>query len=359
MNDHEEPASVAQRRGRYRADTEQSAVRFSRQPIVTPAGVPWAAVLVFIVIAFALAWAVSLPIWLQGGPDAPNLPVLIALIGMVMMYTPAIATLVVVFAMKSPPRERLRFLGMWPLRPARRVVWFSVLAIFAPTVVVMLIALVSSALGLVRLDFVHFSGFEALLAEQLGGLDTSATPLMPLPPTGLLVAMQIALIPLGALVNSIFAFGEEIGWRGWLLPTLRPLGYWPALVLSGVIWGLWHSPLILLGYNFGYTDWRGVALMTGGCIAWGVLLGWARLRSGSVWPAVIGHGSLNAAAGLVVLFAAAGAEVDMGVVGPLGFVAWGVIAVIVVIIALLGQLRQEPALAARVPRRGHGEIGES
>jgi hypothetical protein len=70
-----------------------------------------------------------------------------------------------------------------------------------------------------------------------------------------------------------------------------------------------------------------------------------------VWPAVVGHGALNAAAGLVVLLSAAGADVDMGVVGPLGFVAWAVIAVIVVVLVLLGQFRREPELAPRRARR--------
>ncbi|XPP26393.1 MAG: CPBP family intramembrane glutamic endopeptidase [Leucobacter sp.] len=313
-----------------------------------PSAVPWGAVAVYIAVSFALAWAVSLPIWLSGGPDSPMLPAGLALTGIAMMFTPAVATAVVVFALRVPRGERLRFLGMWPLRPAKRVVWFTVGAIFLPPVLVAVIALVSAALGLVRLDLVGFSGFEATLALQAAGLEPALIEAMP--PAGLLVAIQLASIPLGALINSVFAFGEEIGWRGWLLPALRPLGTWPALLISGVIWGLWHSPLILLGYNFGYTDWRGVALMTGGCIAWGVLFGWTRLRTGSVWPAVFGHGALNAAAGLVVLLSAAGAEVDMGVVGPLGLVAWGVIAVVTVVLVLCGQFRRQPGLAERASR---------
>ncbi|WP_244302974.1 CPBP family intramembrane glutamic endopeptidase [Leucobacter coleopterorum] len=102
------------------------------------------------------------------------------------------------------------------------------------------------------------------------------------------------------------------------MPALRPLGVWPSLILSGAIWGLWHSPLILLGYNFNLTDLRGVALMTAGCIAWGVLLGWSRLRTGSVWPAVFAHGALNASAGLFMLLAAAGEPLDPALASPLG-----------------------------------------
>lgn len=154
---------------------------------------------------------------------------------------------------------------------------------------------------------------------------------------------QLAALPVGALFNSIFAFGEEIGWRGWLVPALRPLGTWPALLLTGVIWGIWHSPVILLGYNFGRTDITGVLFMIGGCVAWGILLGWVRLRSASVWPAVIAHGSLNAAGGLVVLFAAA--QPDLALAGPLGVAAWIVLALVVLVLQLTGQFRRQPELA--------------
>lgn len=323
-----------------------------------PVRVPWAAVAVFVVIAFALAWLAALPLWLTGGPNSPLLP-LISVVGAAMMFTPAIATLVVVFVMKTPRAERLRFLGMSPLRPAKRVVWFTVAAVFVPPVLVLAITLLSGALGLVELDLIEFSGFAALIDAQVVQLATlDPTIAETLPPISVLVIAQLVAIPVGALINSVFAFGEELGWRGWLLPALLPLGTWPALLISGVIWGLWHSPLILLGYNFGLLDWRGVALMVGGCVAWGVLFGWSRLRTGSVWPAVVGHGALNAAAGLITVFAASGAEVNTGVVGPLGMVAWSLITVLVIVLVLTGQFRAQPELAprrarpARLPREG-------
>lgn len=312
--------------------------------------VPWAAVAVFVVLSFGLAWAVSLPIWLTGGPESPQLGALLTVVGMVMMYTPAAATLVVVLMLKVPRWERLRFLGMWPLRPAKRVVWFVVAAIFVPPVIVAAGVFLSAAFGLTSLDLFGFSGYAAMIDAQLAALDPALRQdAGELPPMGLLVTIQLLSIPVGSLINSVFAFGEEIGWRGWLLPALLPLGTWPALVISGVIWGLWHSPLILLGYNFGFIDWRGVALMVGGCVAWGALLGWARLRSGSVWPAVVGHGALNAAAGLGLLLVASGAEMQMWLVGPLGVVVWAVIAVVVLVLVLTGQFREQPELApARV-----------
>jgi membrane protease YdiL (CAAX protease family) len=298
----------------------------------TPRSVPWIAVIAYTVLACGLAWLVSLPLWLGDGLAEPVTGVLLP----IMMFTPAVAALVITFVLRVPAKgERVRFLGLWPLRPAKRVVWLLVLAWLAPPVLVALSMLVAAALGFVQLDLA-FSGFaaqlEALLPEGV-----------PLPPIGVLVAAQLAMIPVGALINAIPAFGEELGWRGWLLPALRPLGTWPALLLSGAIWGFWHSPVILLGYNFGRTDITGVLFMIGGCVAWGVLLGWLRLRSASVWPAVIAHGSLNAAGGMIVIFAAT--QPDLALAGPLGVAAWIVIAVVVVVLALTGQFRQQPELA--------------
>lgn len=311
----------------------------TQRPIPTttsaPQRVAWPAVAVFVVTAMVLAWLVALPLWLSGaGLSSPWA----ALILPAMMLTPTLAMLVVVFGLRVPRTQRLRFLGMWPLRPAKRVVWMMILGLFGPMVVVALTTFLAAALGWVRLDLVGFSGF----AEQLA----AAAPGVALPPVGVLVAVQLVMVPVGAIINSILAAGEELGWRGWLVPALRPLGTWPALLLSGAVWGLWHSPIILLGYNFGRPDVAGVLLMTGGCIAWGVLLGWLRLRSASVWPAVLAHGSLNSVAGLVVLLHAAGSTPDLALVGPLGVASWIVIAAIVAVLAATGQLRRQPTLAA-------------
>lgn len=296
-----------------------------------PTRVPWPAVAVFIAVSFGLAWLVALPLWLDGGLANPWATVVLT----AMMFTPALATVVVVFLFSTPPTGRLRFLGMWPLRPTGRFLTTMAIALVAPILVVAATVVAAGAVGVIRLDLVGFSGF----AEAL---QSSLPPGTPLPPAALLVAVQLAMVPVGALLNLIPAAGEEIGWRGWLLTALRPLGTWPALFITGALWGLWHAPVILLGYNFGRPDIGGLALMVGGCIAWGILLGWLRLRSASVWPAALAHGSLNAVGGLVFLLIAAGETVDMGIVGPLGVVAWGVLAVVIGVLAATGQFRRQP-----------------
>lgn len=295
----------------------------------------------FIVLALGLAWLIALPLWSDGGLASPLFGILVP----IMMFTPTIAAIVVMLVLRPVPKgQRLRFLGLWPLRPAKRVVWMTVIGLFSPFVLVVATVFVAALCGWVQLDLVHFSGFAQTLAASI----PAGTPV---PPAGLVILSQLVLIPVAAItVNAFVAFGEELGWRGFLVPALRPLGTWPALLISGAIWGLWHAPVILLGYNFNRYDITGVLLMTAGCIVWGVLLGWLRLRSASVWPAVFAHGMMNACAALVTVVYAAGTTFDMALAGPLGVAGWIVCAAVTVVLALTGQFRRQPELAGAPAR---------
>lgn len=86
-----------------------------------------------------------------------------------------------------------------------------------------------------------------------------------------------------------------------------PLGARRAFVLTGAIWGVWHWPVIAMGHNWGLdypgVPWLGMLAMVWFTFLIGTFLGWATLRSGSVWPAVIGHGAINGIAGIAMLFA--------------------------------------------------------
>jgi membrane protease YdiL (CAAX protease family) len=305
--------------------------------------VHWASVAVFAVVSCGLAWLVAWPLWARGeGMADPLLP----LVATAMMLTPAVATLAALVVDRRtrgrrPARDILRGLGMWPLRPARRTIGMSVVMVFAMPLIVAIGLGITGLAGLAVLDPVGFSGFAEALAGEL-------PPGTPMPPVVLVVALQLAMIPVGAVVNAPFAFGEEVGWRGWLLPALRPLGVWPALIVSGAFWGFWHTPLILLGYNFGLTDVTGVLLMVLSCTLFGVLLGWTRLRTGSVWPAVFGHGAFNASAGLGALLVAAGSPVPPAwLSGPLGLISCAVFAGVVAVLVAAGQFRRS-RLSARL-----------
>ena len=111
------------------------------------------------------------------------------------------------------------------------------------------------------------------------------------------------------LLNLIPCFGEEWGWRGYLLPKIaRRMGFLPAVLLTGLIWGLWHAPIIVAGHNYGMQypgyPWAGIAAMCAFCIVASALLSYITLKARSCWPAVLAHGAVNGTASVGVLFLA-------------------------------------------------------
>lgn len=114
------------------------------------------------------------------------------------------------------------------------------------------------------------------------------------------ILIGLAFIVLSPLVLPVhlFALGEEIGWRGYLLPILLKLtSPRKAVLLHGLLWGLAHAPLIYFGFNYGSDYWgaplTGILMMTLVCVALGVWLAYVAIQSESILPAVISHGASN------------------------------------------------------------------
>jgi membrane protease YdiL (CAAX protease family) len=103
------------------------------------------------------------------------------------------------------------------------------------------------------------------------------------------------VLTVGSLLS---ATGEEIGWRGLLVPLLnRRYGFGTAVLVSGLIWAGWHYPLMLtVRYSVNGTPaWYALIVFTLGVVGFSVFLGWLRLRSNSLWPAALAHASFNLA----------------------------------------------------------------
>jgi CAAX protease family protein len=105
----------------------------------------------------------------------------------------------------------------------------------------------------------------------------------------------VAFLVLGSLQSLLSATGEELGWRGFLVPTLaRTTSFGRTALVSGAIWTAWHVPLIAFAdYNVGTPTWYAVLCFTVMVVSLSVPMAWLRLRSGSVWPAAILHASHN------------------------------------------------------------------
>ena len=91
------------------------------------------------------------------------------------------------------------------------------------------------------------------------------------------------------------ALGEEIGWRGFLVPELaKVVGFGGVGLISGLMWAAWHFPMILLGdYNAGTPPWFALMCFTVMIVSSSYIYAWLRMRSQSVWPAAILHASHN------------------------------------------------------------------
>jgi len=166
---------------------------------------------------------------------------------MIAMWVPAAATLITVrfITHEKISSTGLRFGPSW--KP------YIVTALIIP-VSFILIYFLTWALGFGQPDW-HLTSFFSMVAAT--GVDMSSAP----SPTILLLALFFSSLILTPFVNSILGFGEEWGWRGYLLPRLMPLGKWKAYLLLGVIWGLWHAPLILIGFNYPGYPILGILLM--------------------------------------------------------------------------------------------------
>lgn len=117
-------------------------------------------------------------------------------------------------------------------------------------------------------------------------------------PLGLALVVLAFLVPiLGLLVDALTALGEELGWRGLLVPALAERhGFARASLLSGAIWAAWHLPLIVAlvpSVQPGPPRVAAVALFTLNVMGVSFAFAWLRLRTGSVWPAVVLHAATN------------------------------------------------------------------
>ena len=99
----------------------------------------------------------------------------------------------------------------------------------------------------------------------------------------------------GLVGSTARALGEEIGWRGFLVPELsKTMRFTSAALISGIIWACWHYPILIWGdYNSGTPSWYGLTCFTVMVIAISFVFAWMRLKSGSLWTGAMLHASHN------------------------------------------------------------------
>jgi len=114
-----------------------------------------------------------------------------------------------------------------------------------------------------------------------------------LPPAALYLSLALNFMVIGPFLGLIISFGEEYGWRGFLQSELIKLGRVRGVFLLGVIWGIWHWPIIWMGYNYPGQPVLGSILMVGYCIILAYFLAYAVFKSKGVWTAAYLHALNN------------------------------------------------------------------
>ncbi|MGN1423885.1 MAG: CPBP family intramembrane glutamic endopeptidase [Oscillospiraceae bacterium] len=242
--------------------------------------------IIFIVLAFAPLCIIT-PILNAccGGPifvsTDPKVSVVVFVFSAAGMFAPAVANLLTRLITKEGFSNSL--LG---LTAGKHPGWY------AASVAVKL-AETAISVVLLCVIFLGDMGFDKTFAES----DTSSFIM------ALLVQLAYSLI--------IFfpAFGEEWGWRGYMMPKLTELiGKPAAVIVGGVIWGLWHAPLTISGHNFGtdydFFPWLGILIMCLLCTLENAFLTLLTERTKSIYPASFAHmvnNNISASSVLTVL----------------------------------------------------------
>lgn len=191
------------------------------------------------------------------------------------MWMPALAT----FATLRIFGERIRDLA-WGLGEARWLRWAYLIPLCYSLPVYLIVW------------FGGWGGFDptTFVSKAANAFGLSAVP-VPLAWTGYVLIALTA----GFIDKAGRALGEEIGWRGFLVPELAKLTNFTGVgLISGVLWALWHFPGIVFStYNEGTPAWYALTCFTVMVVSSGFIAAWLRLRSGSLWPAVFYHAAHN------------------------------------------------------------------
>lgn len=134
--------------------------------------------------------------------------------------------------------------------------------------------------------------------------------------------MALNVIIFGPLINGVLLISEELGWRGYLWDKIIDDGFWKASLFTGIIWGLWHAPLIAAGHNYPeLSPVLAIILMTVFTTVMCPIIGYVRVKSKSVWGASLFHGTVNAVAGATLISLSPAVMPWKGIIGLGGFIA--------------------------------------
>jgi len=328
--------------------------------------VHWKQVGMFIGLTFGLSWLLDLGVYLAGGLVAPAA----GLVLQTQMLIPAFSALVLeTFLFADSPlfyktnRSRVRWFTYFFMAMSAFCIFIATATLVEPSLtlqmtkvfaVVITVGLVvpvvvrwkggkdvfvSAGMGggqvrwwvIIGLGLAGFYALQTLLnylfqmgtlvdVKAIAPVEMASWPVFAI--HGFLIVSALAIGPLG---NILLFFGEEYGWRGFLQRTLARMGRIPGVLLVGVIWGVWHAPVILMGYNYPDQPVVGVFMMTLFSVLGGFLISYSVYKAKGVWAAAFVHGVNNSILNYLfgMVHSPASPILSFGV-GLYGMVIWAV-----------------------------------
>lgn len=265
---------------------------------------------IFIGLTFLLSWSAAFLFYLCGGKWNTPGAVILGLVYMCMPMTSVIITQSVVYKESFLSVLRLNF---------KLNRWFFIAWLLPPV-----LGFLAFGVGLLMPGVTYspdMSGMYELYKDIIPPADYqqmyAQMAQLPVHPVWLALAAGLAS---GITINALAAYGEELGWRGFLYDELQPLGFWKSSMLIGLIWGVWHAPFILQGHNYPHYPLFGIAMMIVWCVLLSPLFCFIRSKSRSVIPAAIMHGTLNGTFTLAIFLLKGGNELLIGITGLAGFI---------------------------------------
>jgi len=259
------------------------------------------AVPLYLIFSFVPVWAVSFYMLFVRQPVSSTMTVVFA----AFMFMPALASILTRWILHEG------FKSMF-LKPHFRGNWGKyLLSVFVPP------ALVFGGAALYFLCVPSMFDTEFATLASAGVAKSQAVTVI--------VVQLVQGVLLAPFINLIPCLGEELGWRGYLLPKLlERFSPRAAVLITGAIWGIWHAPMIALGHNYGLDyvgyPWLGILLMTLFCVGFGAFIAALAIKTQSAIPAALSHASLNGIASAALLVSKAGYNPLVGPL-PMGILA--------------------------------------
>lgn len=276
----------------------------------------------FSLVLCLMSWAlVAVAVW-GFGLDKEHAPMGFMAFAAGYMFLPLIVSLL----LQAVDKERFNKTGLVNFKLG----WPWLLAWLLPVAMALLCIPVNGLIPGVELRF----GAEQLISQYHvpeEQQDLVRQQMSAMPVSVMLMSNIVLALIAGVSINAVAAFGEEYGWRCYLVDALREKKFWTAALFIGFVWGIWHFPLIMMGHNYPNQPYWGVLMMVVFCILFGIVELYFLLKTKSVVVAAIIHGTLNAIGGVVINFVQGGNDITNGMCGLAGFVVIGMVVVALVL----------------------------